>query len=222
MLLGQRAQLLHTGVRIHVLSGRHGDPLQNRHDRPRLGHIHFPQLNRAVVEHIRVGAFLLARGRICHAGSLRKVQFGRRGEASSMKIFDDILRLPDDLLSVDCLDRRPNEAFRHLPHVRVIAACLVGLQRDELWVVGGVHTLIAEGLAQLEHGLHAADGEPLEVELRGDAQAHGRVVGVQVREERAGVGATADRVEDGGFHLGVTLVGQETAQGSSGPGAVVQ
>ena len=73
---------------------------------------------------------------------------------------------------------------------------LVGLQQRELRVVAEVDALVAERPAELEHPLDAADAQPLEVQLRRDAQIQVEVVGVDVGEERAGVGAAVDLLQD--------------------------
>ena len=93
------------------------------------------------------------------------------------------------------------------PHV-VVGVRLVGLQQRELRVVAEVHALVAEGPAQLEHPLHAADAQPLEVQLRGDAQVQVEVVGVDVGDERTCVGAAVDLLQDRGLDLQKALADQ--------------
>ncbi len=86
------------------------------------------------------------------------------------------------------------------PH-RVVGVRLIGLQQRELGVVAEVDALVAERAAQLEDPLDTADAQPLEVELGGDAQVQVEVVGVDVGEERPGVGPAVDLLQDRGLDL---------------------
>ena len=86
------------------------------------------------------------------------------------------------------------------PHV-VVGVRLVGLQQRELGVVAEVDALVAERAAQLEDPLDAADAQPLQVQLGGDAQIEVEVVGVDVGEERPGVRAAVDLLQDRGLDL---------------------
>ena len=96
------------------------------------------------------------------------------------------------------------------PHV-VVGVRLVRLQQRELGVVAEVDALVAERAAQLEDPLDAADAQPLEVELGGDAQVEVEIVGVDVGEERAGVGAAVDLLQDRGLDLQKPLADQRFA-----------
>ena len=106
--------------------------------------------------------------------------------------------LLDDLLGED-------------PHRVVVAVGLVQLQRGELGVVLEVRALVAELLAHLEHLLHAADDQPLEVQLGGDAEVEVEVVRVDVGLERPGVGAAVDQLQDRRLDLGEAAPGQRVA-----------
>ena len=81
------------------------------------------------------------------------------------------------------------------PHV-VVGVRLVGLQQCELGVVAEVDALVAECAPELEDPLDTADAQPLEVQLGRDAQIQVEVVGVDVGEERPGVGAAVDLLQD--------------------------
>ncbi len=81
------------------------------------------------------------------------------------------------------------------PHV-VVGVRLVSLQQRELGVVAEVHALVAERATELENPLDAADAQPLEVQLGRDAQVQVEVVGVDVGQERPGVGAAVDLLQD--------------------------
>ena len=59
----------------------------------------------------------------------------------------------------------------------------------------GDEALVAEHAADLEDPVHAADDQPLEVQLEGDAQVQRHVERVVVGDERAGVGAAGLDVE---------------------------
>ena len=93
------------------------------------------------------------------------------------------------------------------PHV-VVGVRLVGLQQRELGVVAEVHALVAERAAELEDPLDTADAQPLEVQLGRDAQIQVEVVGVDVGEERPGVGAAVDLLQDRCLDLQKSLADQ--------------
>ena len=93
------------------------------------------------------------------------------------------------------------------PHV-VVGVRLVCLQQGELGVVTEVHPFVAERAPELEDPLDAADAQPLEVQLGGDTQVEIEIVGVDVGEERAGVGATVDLLQDRGLDLQKPLADQ--------------
>ena len=86
-------------------------------------------------------------------------------------------------------------------HRGVVAVRLVRLEHRELGVVRGVRALVAEVPAELVDLLDAADDQPLEVELQRDPQVHGQVVGVDVGDERPGVGAAVQRLQHRGLDL---------------------
>ncbi len=108
------------------------------------------------------------------------------------------------------------------PHV-VVGVRLVGLQQRELGVVAEVDALVAKCPAQLEYSLDTADKEPFEVELRSDAQVQVEVVGIDVGQERPGVRATVDLLQDRRLDLQEPLADQGFADrvqhGYCGPGS---
>ena len=71
---------------------------------------------------------------------------------------------------------------------------LVELKHRELGVVARAEPLVPEVPVDLEHPLEAADDEPLEVELGGDAQEEAHVEGVVVGRERLRRGPARDRL----------------------------
>ncbi len=60
---------------------------------------------------------------------------------------------------------------------------------------------VAIDAAQLVDPLHAADQQPLQVQLQGDPQVKVDVQGVVVRDERPGGGPAGDRVQRRPFDL---------------------
>ena len=97
-------------------------------------------------------------------------------------------------------------------HVGDVGVGLVGLHHRELGVVARREALVAEDPADLEHAVHAADDQPLEVQLEGDAQVQRHVEGVVVGDERLGVGAAGVDVHDRRLDLGVATVTERAAE----------
>lgn len=97
--------------------------------------------------------------------------------------------------------RALDEFAGQVEHHVVVGERLVGLQHGEFGVVLVGHPLITEGASHLEDLLHAADTEPLEIQLGRDPQVEVEVVGVDVGGEGAGVGAAVDLLEHRGLDL---------------------
>ena len=105
-----------------------------------------------------------------------------------------------------------DDVLRHLPEQRlgevhqivVVLISLVELEHREFGVVPGRDALVAEIAVDLEHLLHAADDELLEVELRRDAQEKLHVERVVVRGERSRCSAAGDRVHHRRLDLEIT------------------
>ena len=99
---------------------------------------------------------------------------------------DDGLRLA--VLDLALADHRVaevrEESLHDRLHRRAVAVGLIDLAHRELGVVRAVDALVAEVLAELEHLVHAADEQPLQVQLRRDAHHAVLVERVEVREER--------------------------------------
>ena len=83
----------------------------------------------------------------------------------------------------------------------VVGVRLIRLQQREFRVVAEVDTFVAECAAQFEDPLDPADAQPLQIKLGGDTQVQVEVVGVDVRQERACVGATVDLLQNRRFDL---------------------
>ncbi len=98
-------------------------------------------------------------------------------------------------------DHFRDHRFHQLHHVDVVGERLVGLQHGEFGVVGGVHSLVAEVAVDLEHPLHPAHHEPLQVQLRGDPQVHVDAQRVVVGGEGSRKRAARLYLQHGGLHL---------------------
>ena len=106
-----------------------------------------------------------------------------------------------------------HDALRELHHALEVAERLVELHGGELGVVVGVHALVAELAADLEHLLEAAHDEALQVQLGGDAQIEVLVERVVVRDEGPRVRSAEDGMQDGRLHLVVAVILHVAADG---------
>ena len=97
-------------------------------------------------------------------------------------------------------------------HVVPVAERLVELHHRELGVVPRRHALVAEDPADLEHPLHAADDQPLEVQFERDAQVQLHVERVVVGDERPGVGAAGLDVQHRRLDLDEAALVQRAAE----------
>ena len=101
------------------------------------------------------------------------------------------------LRRADGAERRVlDQRLRALHRVAVVDVRLVPLDLRELGRVLVRDALVAEVLRQLVHLLEAADDQPLEVQLVGDAQVQVGVELVRVRDERLREAAAVARLED--------------------------
>ncbi len=114
--------------------------------------------------------------------------------------------------AVDGDRRRPDQSLGEFPDGPVVTAGLVGLQRGELRIVGGVRALVAKIPAQLVHPPQAADHEPLQVQLGSDPQVEVLVVGVAMGGERARRRTAVHRLQDRRLDLQEVLGGQRGPQ----------
>ena len=82
--------------------------------------------------------------------------------------------------------------------------------------MAGVDPFVAEVPGDLEDPLVAPDDEPLQIELRGDAQAEVDVERVGMGEERAGQRPTGLRLQDRRVDLHEPVGGQQGTHGGDG------
>ena len=92
-------------------------------------------------------------------------------------------------------DRLDDARLGEVHHRAVVAVGLVGLEHRELGIVPRADAFVAIDAAQLVDPLHAADQQPLEVQLQRDPQEQVDVERVVMRLERPGRGAAGDRVQ---------------------------
>ncbi len=101
--------------------------------------------------------------------------------------------------------------------VLVVGVRLVELEHRELRVVGRVHALVAEVLAELVHALEAAHDQPLQVELGGDTQVELAIQRVVVGGERPGQRAPVQGLEHRRLDLDEALGVEEAPDGRDHP-----
>ena len=118
-----------------------------------------------------------------------------RGEVNLVALVGELKR------AVGRLRHAAHQALHQFHHVLVVGVRLIRLENRELGIVQRVDALIAEGLADLKHTLHAADHQTLEVELRRDAHVQTHLEGVVVCGERSRIGPAVPRLEARSLHL---------------------
>ncbi len=104
-----------------------------------------------------------------------------------------------------------HESLDQAHHVAVVGVGLVGLEHGELRVVGPVHALVPEVVADLVDPLEPAHQQPLEVELVRDPEVQRHVERVVVGHERPRRGATVEWLQDRGLDLQEPLLVQVAA-----------
>ena len=109
--------------------------------------------------------------------------------------------------------------FHHVHHVIVVGVGFVAFQHGELGVVLGGDALVAEDAPQLVDLVEAADDQPLEVQLQGDAQVEVLVEGVVVGDEGAGQSAPGGRLQHRRLHLDKAALVEELPDGGDDPAA---
>ena len=116
--------------------------------------------------------------------------------------FSGLARGPDGL---------DDELLGQVHHGAVVAVGLIEFQHREFRVVPGVDAFVAIDAAQFIHPLDAADHQPLEVQLQGDAEEEVDVQGIVVRGERPRGRAAGDGVQRRAFDLDEAFARQRVA-----------
>ena len=93
--------------------------------------------------------------------------------------------------------------------VLVVAVRLVELQHREFGIVLRRHPFVPEVAGDLVHAIHAADREPLQIQLRRDAQVQIHVERVVVCHERPRHGPAGDRLHHRRLDFEVPAIVQE-------------
>ena len=91
--------------------------------------------------------------------------------------------------------------LEQLHHRLVIAKRLIGLEHGELRIVPGRDALVAVVATDLEHAIHPADEQSLEVQLQRDAQVKVAAQRVVPGDERLSRRAAGDGLHGGCLHL---------------------
>ena len=89
----------------------------------------------------------------------------------------------------------PQQILGKVHEIGIHRVGLIELQHGEFGIVPGGKPFVAEVAVELEHFAAAADEQPLEIQLGGDAQIHRQVERVVVGDERARRGATGDHLQ---------------------------
>ena len=125
-----------------------------------------------------------------------------------------------DPIGADRLARDGREhLLGHRHQLLVVAVGLVELEHRELGVVLRRDPLVPEVAVDLVDALDAADGQPLQVQLRRDAQEQLHVERVVVRHERPRERAAGDRLHHRRLDLEVAARVQERADRRQHPAA---
>ena len=143
-----------------------------------------------------------------HTGVLRD-EFFHRGAAPRGGKIDLATVVFDGRGAQDLLGDTGDEVLGEFHHVGVVGVGPVELQHRELGIVPSRHALVAEHAADLEHLLHTADDQPLQVELGRDAQVEVLPECVVVGDERTGERSAGDRVQHRCLDLDEALTAQD-------------
>src|SRR5687768_8194554 len=134
-----------------------------------------------------------------------------------------LLAVEGDLVALDRFVRHVGQhLFRHRHQLVVVAVGLVELQHREFGVVLGRDPLIPEITVDLVDAFNAADGEALEVELRGDAQVEPHVERVVMGHEGPRQRAAGDRLHHRRLDFQVTAGVEPGAHRRQRPAAYLE
>jgi hypothetical protein len=138
-------------------------------------------------------------------------RFGHRQPVEALRKVDRDTLVGDAQRAENLLRHFPDQRLGEVHQVVVVLISLVELEHRELGVVPRRDAFVAEVPVDLEHLLHAADDEPLEIELGRDPQKELHVERVVVRAERAGRGAAGDRVHHRRLDFEIAAADEEFA-----------
>src|SRR6516165_4830958 len=113
-----------------------------------------------------------------------------------------------------CPGHVPYQALSKLDHVAEVGVGLVKLQHSELGIVLGGNAFVAEVAIDLVDAVEAPHNQPLQVELRRDAEIKVQIQGVVVGYKGPGHSAAGQGLHHRGFDFKITLCLQELAQGT--------
>ena len=124
---------------------------------------------------------------------------------------DLVLSVPHGRSAEYLAGERGEELLDERHHVGVIPVRRVAFEHREFGIVRPVHPLVAEILRELEHALHPADDEALEIELVRDAEIEIDVERVVMRDERARERPAVERLQDRGLDLDEAALDEKPA-----------
>ena len=128
-----------------------------------------------------------------HPGARRDV-LGNRHPPPRWREVDRRVAVLDRPAAEQLIRQRDEQLLGELHEVFVGGVGPVELEHGELGIVAHRDALVAEVAVDLEDALEAADQQPLEVQLRRDAQEEIHVEGVVMRDERPRRGAAGQRL----------------------------
>lgn len=118
----------------------------------------------------------------------------------------------DDVGSANGLHHLRKQLFRKGHQVIVVGVGPIELAGGELWVVRQVDAFVTELLANLEHAIHAAHNQHLQVELRSDTHEQLHVKVVVESLEGLSSGTSWNHVHHGSLNLDEVASAEEIAQ----------
>src|SRR4029077_15918486 len=114
--------------------------------------------------------------------------------------------------AANLFDDAAKELFGQVHQFAIVAIGLIELEHGELGCVDCIHALVAEIAIDLVDAAEPPDHEPLEVELRRDAQVEIEIEGVVMRDEGARRGPAEDGMHHRRLDFGISSRVKEAAQ----------
>ena len=112
----------------------------------------------------------------------------------------------------DFLRSAGKQILEQIHHVIEVRICLVEFHRSKFRVMAGIHTFVAEDSPHFIDAFHAADDQPFQIKLRGDAQIHVKVKRIVVSNKRSGGCTSGNGVQHGSLNFQVTAPVQEATE----------